>query len=61
MLLYIKGNGDDPSGFRLVHLAEIETLKVKTFSGSDTYIPYKVDESLVPDFMQLAKTTMQCG
>ena len=37
------------------HLAEIETLKVKTFSGSDTYIPYKVDESLVPDFMPVSQ------
>ncbi|HDP76400.1 MAG TPA: hypothetical protein ENN49_11200 [Bacteroidales bacterium] len=41
------------------NLPEIQTKKVKHYKGEEAYLPYKADETLVPDFLPVSQNKHQ--
>lgn len=41
------------------NLPEIKPQDTKKYAGNDTYLPYKVDESLIPDFLPVSQNKHQ--
>lgn len=47
------------STFSIDHLPEISPIVRKRYSGESTYVPYKTDESLVPEFLEVGNPKHQ--
>ena len=47
------------SSFAISQLSEINVIKRKHFSSAETFVPYKTNESLVPEFLPVGDTKNQ--